>query len=161
MSERGACAAQAEYQSDDLSSRPARLSSQVLAPPKCGRGPGYTGSRVQTPPFPQLSSQELGLNPSERTLLASQQLSPGHRSLLCIAFRAGPGGTTEAESLSPASDLALPLTPAPWGAGQTSSRLIWRLIEKNLLGHIPGGHPSLHPRGGVPTRETPWTTLPY
>lgn len=77
---------------------------------------------------------------------------------MCTASPAGPGGTIAAQPPSPASDLALPLplALAPWGGRSDRLQADFRPIEKNLLGHIPARHPSLHRRGG-PGPETPLT----
>lgn len=51
LEERGCVQPRLGSQSDDLSGSPAQLSPLALAPPKCGRGPGCTWSRRQTPPY--------------------------------------------------------------------------------------------------------------
>lgn len=144
-------------QSDDLSLlRPAQLLSPSLAPPRRGRGPGCTGSTSkQTPPC--LASLLPGTGP-EPTQVNSQPLSPaqdtgGFVSCLPCGARLGPQTPSLLSLLTWLYHwLQLPGGKRRGGgegnAGQTGSRLISRLIEKNLLGHIPSGHPSLHPTGG-------------
>lgn len=138
-------------QSDDLSSRPAQLSSQALAPPKCGRGPGCTGSHMPTPPYPASLLPETGLNPCGELRWPLSSSAPTQEAL-CTAVPAGPGGTTEAQSLSPASDLALPLTPAPWGGGgggrsDKAPGLFGGWYGKTCWGTYQQGTPACIPEG--------------
>lgn len=70
-------------------------------------------------------------------------------------FLCGAGlGLQKPQSLSPVSDLALPLNPAPWGGRSDRLQADLEADRENLLGHIPVEHPSLHPRG-VPTQKLP------
>lgn len=100
-------------QSDDLSSSPAQLS-----PPAAG--PSQMWERTRPYLVPQANPSQASFlpgarpQPLERIFLSLWALS-GTQGALCVAFPVRPGGTTEAQSSSPDSDLALPLAPAPWG----------------------------------------------
>lgn len=134
VEERGAWTVRWSSQSDDLSGSPAQLESRAPAPPKRGRGPGCAGSHQPTPPSLPMS---ISLLPGPRSSRAGPQatrensarpppLGPDTGGFV-HGFPRGPGRDPAAQTLSPASDLALCLCRWRWlpgrEAGQTGSRL--------------------------------------
>lgn len=124
VEERGCGHPRLNSRSDDIYCRPTQLLSGALAPPRRGR-PGLPACLpVNTTSLPSISPpRNWALTHISELRSASQQLSQGHRRLCALLSLWGQMGPQK-PSPSPASDLALPLAPAPWGlGGGRSSRL--------------------------------------